>query len=67
MLLRPAITERAPVYAACNAKSVPAAGGGGSDPRGKPAPADGGLGGFPDGPIRRLVPATAAWVQEGTD
>eukprot|EP00969_Alexandrium_andersonii_P133553 5905986-Alexandrium_andersonii.AAC.1 len=61
MLLHPAIAEQAAVYASCKAKSASTADGGGIGPRGKPAPADGGRGGFPDGPIPRLVPATAAW------
>eukprot|EP00969_Alexandrium_andersonii_P308917 13652587-Alexandrium_andersonii.AAC.1 len=61
MFLHPAIAECANVYASCHAKPAAPADGGGNGPPGKPAPAVGGWGGFPDGPVRRLVPATASW------
>eukprot|EP00969_Alexandrium_andersonii_P277800 12279961-Alexandrium_andersonii.AAC.1 len=67
MLLRLATAECANVYARCHAKSIAPADGGSCGPPGNPAPTDGGWDGFPDGPIRRLVPATASWVKEGTD
>eukprot|EP00969_Alexandrium_andersonii_P158773 7014427-Alexandrium_andersonii.AAC.1 len=61
MLLHPAVAEQATVHASCTVKEASAADGSGMEPRGEPAPADGGWDGFPDGPVRRLVPATAAW------
>eukprot|EP00969_Alexandrium_andersonii_P184002 8130626-Alexandrium_andersonii.AAC.1 len=67
MLLRPAIAERANVYASCRAKPVAPAAGGVRGSPGERAPAAGGWGGFPDGPIRRLVPAIASWAEEGED
>eukprot|EP00969_Alexandrium_andersonii_P148830 6579938-Alexandrium_andersonii.AAC.1 len=61
MLLHPAIAERANVYASCHVKPAAPAAGGGQGPSGRSASAAGGWYGFLDGPIRRLVPATASW------
>eukprot|EP00969_Alexandrium_andersonii_P000153 6469-Alexandrium_andersonii.AAC.1 len=65
MLLRPAIAEHASARASCHVKPTAPAVGGGCGPPGEPASAEGGWNGFPDGPIRRLVPAIASWVKEG--
>eukprot|EP00969_Alexandrium_andersonii_P216917 9581128-Alexandrium_andersonii.AAC.1 len=67
MLLHPAVAEQSSVYVSCSVRSPSAAEGGGSARQRSSTPAEGGWDGFPGGPIRRLLPATATWAQEGTD